>query len=140
MVPMIVVGVVVTVGLCGVAWRAYALQVDEADHYRELADRQHAMNVDIPAPRGNVIDAVGRPLAVSADADSIWANPREIRDVTDTADKLAKLLGGDPGALEAKLGVDRKFVWIQRQVSRETAAAVRAAKLPGIEVANEPRR
>ncbi len=133
-------GAVITAGLCGVAWRAYALQVNEADHYRELAERQHAMNVDIPAPRGDVIDAVGRPLAVSADADSIWANPREIRDVTDTADKLAKLIGSDPGALEAKLGGDRKFVWIQRQVSREVATAVRAAKLPGIEVAKEPRR
>lgn len=133
-------GIVVTAGLCGVAWRAYALQVDDADHYRELAERQHALNVDIPAPRGDVIDAVGRPLAVSADADSIWANPREIRDVTDTAEKLAKLIGGDAGALEAKLGVDRKFVWIGRQVSREVAAAVRAAKLPGIEVAKEPRR
>ncbi len=133
-------GIVVTAGLCGVVWRAYALQVDEADHYRALAERQHAMNVDIPAPRGDVIDAVGRPLAVSADADSIWANPREIHDVTDTADKLAKLVGGDAGALEAKLGGDRKFVWIERQVSREVAAAVRAAKLPGIEVAKEPRR
>jgi cell division protein FtsI (penicillin-binding protein 3) len=133
-------GAVVTAGLCGVAWRAYALQVDEADHYRELAERQHAMNVDIPAPRGDVIDAVGRPLAVSADADSIWANPREIRDVTDTAEKLAKLIRGDAGALEAKLGGDRKFVWIQRQVSREVATAVRAAKLPGIQVAKEPRR
>jgi cell division protein FtsI (penicillin-binding protein 3) len=133
-------GIVVTAGLCGVALRAYALQVDEADHYRELAERQHAMNVDIPAPRGDVIDAVGRPLAVSADADSIWANPHEIHDVTDTADKLAKLIGGDAGSLEAKLGGDRKFVWIQRQVSREVATAVRAAKLPGIEVAKEPRR
>lgn len=133
-------GAIVTAGLCGVAWRAYALQVNDADHYRELAERQHAMNVDIPAPRGDVIDAVGRPLAVSADVDSIWANPRAIHDVTDTADKLAKLIGGDAGALEAKLGGDRKFVWIDRQVAREVAAAVRAAKLPGIEVAKEPRR
>ena len=133
-------GAIVTAGLCGVAWRAWALQVDDGQHYRELAERQHAMNVDIPAPRGNIIDSVGRPLAVSADADSIWANPREIHDVTDTADKLAKLVGGDAGALESKLGGDRKFVWIDRQVSREVAAAVRAAKLPGIEVIKEPRR
>ncbi|CAN5720106.1 penicillin-binding protein [soil metagenome] len=133
-------GAVVTLGLCGVAWRAYALQVDDADHYRELADRQHELNVSIPAPRGDVIDAVGRPLAVSADVDSIWANPRAIHDVTDTADKLAKLIGGDAGALESKLGGDRKFVWIDRQVPHEFAAAVRAAKLPGIEVAKEPRR
>lgn len=133
-------GAVITAGLCGVAWRAYALQVDEADHYRELAERQHQTDVNIPAPRGNVIDAVGRPLAVSADADSIWANPREIHDVTDVADKLGKLVNMEPGALEAKLGVDKKFVWIARQVSPEVAVAVKNAKLPGIVVAKEPRR
>ncbi|MBL9016504.1 MAG: PASTA domain-containing protein [Myxococcales bacterium] len=133
-------GIVITAGLCGVAWRAYALQVDEADHYREIAERQHQTDVNIPAPRGNVIDAVGRPLAVSADADSVWANPREIRDVTDTAEKLGKLVNLDAGSLEAKLGLDKKFVWIARQVSPEIAAAVKAAKLPGIVVAKEPRR
>ncbi|MDB4961518.1 MAG: Peptidoglycan glycosyltransferase [Myxococcales bacterium] len=133
-------GAIVTTALCGVAWRAWALQIDEGDRYREMADRQHAMNVEIPAPRGDVIDTHGRPLAVSADADSIWANPREIRDVTDTADKLAKLIGEDPATLEAKLAGDRKFVWIDRHVTREIAQAVRAADLPGIEVAKEPRR
>jgi cell division protein FtsI (penicillin-binding protein 3) len=133
-------GAIVTTALCGVAWRAWALQIDEGDRYREMADRQHAMNVEIPAPRGDVIDTHGRPLAVSADADSIWANPRAIHDVTDTADKLAKLIGEDPAALEAKLAGDRKFVWIDRHVTREIAEAVRAADLPGIEVAKEPRR
>jgi cell division protein FtsI (penicillin-binding protein 3) len=133
-------GAVVTAGLCGVGWRAWALQVDDGDHYRAIAAKQHAQNVGIPAPRGNIIDAQGRPLAVSAEADSIWANPREIRDVTDTADKLAKLLGDDASALEAKLGGDHRFVWLDRQVAPELAHAVRAAKLPGIEVAKEPRR
>ena len=133
-------GAIVTLLLCGVAWRAWALQVEDGAHYRELADRQHGMTVNIPAPRGDVIDARGRPLAVSADADSIWANPREIRDVTDTADKLAKILGEDPAALESKLGGDRRFVWLDRHVTHEIAQAVRDAKLPGISVAKEPRR
>jgi cell division protein FtsI (penicillin-binding protein 3) len=134
------VGALVTCGLTGVAWRAYALQVDEGDRYRELAERQHGAAVNIPAPRGDVVDARGRPLAVSADADSIWANPREVRDVADTAEKLAKLTGDDAGALEAKLAGDKKFVWIDRHVTREVAQAVRAAKLPGIVVEKEPRR
>ena len=133
-------GGVVTMGLLGVGWRAWALQVDDNIHYRALAARQHALTVDIPAPRGEVTDAHDRPLAVSADADSIWANPREIRDVTLTADKLATLIGAEPSALEAKLGGDRRFVWIDRHVTPEVAAAVREAKLPGIEVAREPRR
>ncbi len=133
-------GAIVTLALCGVAWRAWGLQVADGAHYRELADRQHEMTVNIPAPRGDVIDTRGRPLAVSADADSIWANPREIRDVTETAAKLAKLLGEDPAALESKLAGDRKFVWLDRHVTHETAQAVREAKLLGIFVAKEPRR
>ncbi|MGE0867829.1 MAG: penicillin-binding protein [Kofleriaceae bacterium] len=133
-------GVVVTAGLTGVAWRAWGLQVSDTDHYRELAARQHALSVDIPAPRGEVIDSHGRPLAVSADADSVWANPKEIRDVTETADKLAKLIGGNAAELEDKLAGDRRFVWIDRHVTKEIAQAVRAAKIPGIEVAREPRR
>ncbi|HEX8115567.1 MAG TPA: hypothetical protein VF516_47905, partial [Kofleriaceae bacterium] len=57
---------VVTAGLSGVAWRAWALQVHDGDRYRALAARQHALTVEIPAPRGDVIDAHGRPLAVTA--------------------------------------------------------------------------
>lgn len=134
------VGVVVTAGLVGVACRAWGLQVGEGGRYRALAARQHGTSVEIPAPRGEVLDVRGRPLAVSADADSIWANPREIRDVTETAAKLARLAGGDPAALEAKLAGDRRFVWIDRHVAPAVARAVREAKLPGIEVAREPRR
>ncbi|HEY4240671.1 MAG TPA: penicillin-binding transpeptidase domain-containing protein [Kofleriaceae bacterium] len=134
------VGGVVTLGLTGVAWRAWALQVGDNAHYRELAERQHEAEVDIPAPRGDVIDAKGRPLAVSADADSIWADPHAIHDVSETADALAKVLGVEPGALEAKLAGDHKFVWIARHVAPDVAKRVRDAKLAGIEVVKEPRR
>ena len=132
--------VVVCAGLTGVAWRAWGLQVGDGDRYRALAARQHALTVEIPAPRGDILDALGRPLAVTADADSIWANPREIRDVTDTADRLAALIGGSAAALEAKLGGDRRFVWLARHVAPELARRVREARLPGIEVGTEPRR
>lgn len=133
-------GAVISAALVGIAARAWGFQVDEGARYRALAVRQHELSVAIPAPRGDVLDSQGRPLAVSADAESIWANPREIRDVTETAAKVARLVGGDAAALEAKLGGDRRFVWIDRHVTPAVARAVRAAKLPGIEVAREPRR
>ena len=133
-------GAVVTVAIVGVAMRAWALQVDDGDKYRAMAERQHEMRVDIPAPRGEVLDTRGRPLAVSADADSVWANPREVRDVAGTADKLATLLHADASVLEGKLAGDRRFVWLERHVAADVAKAVRDAKLPGIEVAKEPRR
>jgi len=133
-------GATLTFGILGLGWRAWALQVDDNDHYRELAARQHEMSVAIPAPRGDVRDRNGEPLAVSADAESIWANPREVNDVTATADRLSTLMHVDAASLESRLGADRKFVWLDRHVDPAVADAVRAAKLPGIEIAREPKR
>ena len=133
-------GTVVTLGLVGVAFKAWALQIDDGAHYRALAERQHAMRLDIPAPRGEIVDVHGRPLAISADVDSIWANPRDVRDVAATAEKLAPLINGDARLLEAKLAGDRRFVWLERHVAADVAKAVHDAKLPGIEVTKEPRR
>jgi cell division protein FtsI (penicillin-binding protein 3) len=133
-------GVVVTLGLCGVGVRAWALQVDDGEHYRALAERQHELRLDLPAPRGDVVDIHGAPLAVSADVDSIWANPHDVRDLDATAETLAKLTGIEASVLESKLAADHKFVWLARHVESDVAKRVAAAKLPGIEVAKEPRR
>lgn len=135
-----VVGVVISVGLVGVAFRAWALQISDGQRYRALAERQHAARIDTPPPRGDVVDTQGRPLAVSANADSIWANPREVRDVATTGEKLAGILHADPLKIEAKLAVDHRFTWIDRHVKPDIARAVQAANLSGIEVAKEPRR
>ena len=131
---------VITLGLAGAAVKAWDVQIADGAHYRSLAERQHAMRVDIPAPRGEVLDTHGRPLAISADAESIWANPREVRDILGTAEKLAALIEGDASMLEAKLAGDRAFVWIDRHVTPQIAKNVRDAQLPGVEVTHEPRR
>lgn len=131
---------VLAFALFGIAVRAWGLQVGSGDLFRDQAARQHAITVEIPAPRGAIVDRLGRPLAVTADADSIWADPREVRDVAATAEKLAQLLDGDVRLLEEKLGSERRFIWLARKIQPEVAAAVRAAKLPGIVVSSEPHR
>ena len=131
---------ILTALLAGVAYKAWALQIGHADEFRARAVRQHVHTVEIPAPRGAILDARGRPLAVSADADSIYANPREVVDVVATSDALARLLDVDVAMLESRLSSDRAFVWIERHVTPEEAAAVRAAGLAGVAVTTEPRR
>jgi cell division protein FtsI (penicillin-binding protein 3) len=135
-----VTGVVLSIGLMGVGYRAWGLQVEDGEHFQDLATRQHDKTMAIPPPRGQIFDAQGRALAMTANVDSVWANPRDVRDVTATADKLAALLGLDVRVLEDKLGGDNKFVWLDRHVTAEIADAVRKAKLPGIEVSAEPKR
>ncbi len=129
-----------SLALFGIAVRAWNLQVSSGDRFRDQAARQHAITVEIPAPRGAIVDRLGRPLAITANADSVWADPREVRDVAATAEKLATLLDGDVRLLEEKLGGERRFIWLARRIQPEVAAAVRAAKLPGIVVSQEPHR
>jgi len=132
--------VVLTALLAGVAYKAWGLQVGEADEFRARALRQHVHTVEIPAPRGAILDVRGRPLAVSADAESIYANPRDVVDVTTTAETLAEILGVDAATLEGRLSSHKAFAWVARQVTPEQAAKVRAAALHGIEITTEPRR
>ncbi len=131
---------VVTTLLGGVGYKAWGVQVADGARLREQAVRQHVHTVEIPAPRGPILDARGRPLAVSADAESVFANPRAVVDVAGTAERLARALDVDLISLEARLASDKHFAWVARHVAPAQAAAVRALKLPGIEVTREPRR
>jgi cell division protein FtsI (penicillin-binding protein 3) len=130
----------ITLLFAAIAYRAYGLQIREAEHYRTLAQRQHVATVEVPAPRGVIYDATGAELAVTADIDSIYGNPREIDDLLGTAEKLGQLCGLDAGELEARLASPRQFVWIKRHVGAAEAAAVKAARMPGVYLTPEPRR
>lgn len=130
----------VTALLGAVGWKAWGVQVADGARLREQAVRQHVHTVEIPAPRGAILDARGRPLAVSADAESVFANPRAVVDVAGTAERLARALELDVNTVEARLATTRHFAWVARHVTPEQAAAVKALKLKGVEVTREPRR
>lgn len=133
-------GAVLTLLFCAMGYRAYGLQVDQAERYRNKAQRQHLRMVELPAPRGPILDVKGRELAVTADADSAFANPREVVDVARTAETVGHILDQDIRTLEAKLATRRHFVWLERHVSAREARALREADLPGIYLTPEPRR
>ncbi|MCG8418981.1 MAG: PASTA domain-containing protein [Proteobacteria bacterium] len=135
-----VTGSILTLLFLAIGYKAYGLQVDKSDKYRRLAQRQHLHTVEIPAPRGPMLDTKGRELAVTASVDSVFANPREILDVADTAETLASILQLDIRAVEAKLTTRRYFVWLERHVTPEQAEMVRHAALPGVYLTPEPRR
>ena len=73
-------------------------------------------------------------------APSIVAEPRVIEDPDATARSLAQVLGADPARLRARLHPDRAFTYVARWVTPDQASRVSALALPGIGVADEPRR
>jgi cell division protein FtsI (penicillin-binding protein 3) len=120
--------------------RLAELQLAHGDRYRARAQRQQERRIEISPQRGSIFDREGRPLAVSAEASSIYAIPESVRQPAEAARLLAPHLGMAPDAVLARLTQKKGFVWLARKVDRAAAAGVRAAKLPGIYLVAETKR
>jgi cell division protein FtsI (penicillin-binding protein 3) len=123
--------------------RLVQLQVVGRASFERQAARQSERTIVLDPRRGSILDRRGRELAVSVDADSIYAVPQEVHDAATTTGALGRALGLDRDAradLLAQLRRDRAFVWVKRKVDPVTAAAVRALQLDGVGFLTENRR
>lgn len=122
------------------AGRGFYLQVMQHDQLVKLAERQHQRTIKIIPARGAIYDSTGAALAVSLELDSLYAEPKRIKEPTVLAEKLAPHLNISRATLIEKLDSDRGFVWIARQLPPDTAVRIRGLKLPGIGFAKENKR
>ncbi|HEY6546745.1 MAG TPA: penicillin-binding transpeptidase domain-containing protein [Vicinamibacteria bacterium] len=123
--------------------RLVHLQVMERPFFQKHSARQSERTITLEARRGGIFDRTGRPLAVSVDAESVYAVPQDVSDPARTAVALARALGLDAGGRKELLGQlqkNRAFVWIKRKVSPGAARAVRELQLDGIGFLSESRR
>lgn len=113
--------------------RAFFLQVIPDAKIKKLKETQEAGTVSIPSPRGTIYDRNGRALAVSIEATSVYADPSVYSASTRQQANLAKLLGITDWALRQKVkNKDRRFVWLGRKLSKQTANKIQQLAIPGI--------
>jgi cell division protein FtsI (penicillin-binding protein 3) len=123
--------------------RLVQLQVLGREFFEKQGTRQSERTINLDPRRGPILDREGNPLAVSVDAQSLYAVPQDVDDAPGTAAALARALGLDAGErreLVAQLQKDRAFVWIKRKVDPGTAARVRDLQLDGVGFLTEHRR
>src|SRR5262249_35556074 len=75
--------------------RRVPLQVFERAAYEKQRARQSERTINLDPRRGAILDREGRPLAVSVDAESIYAVPQDVSSPARTAAALARPLGLD---------------------------------------------
>lgn len=91
--------------------------------------------------RPDILDRDGRILATDIQTGSLFANPRRIVNLDDTADQLAAVLPElDAHALGQRLDSDGQFVWIARELTPSQQADVHELGLPGLDFVQEPHR
>ncbi|HEX8075134.1 MAG TPA: penicillin-binding protein 2 [Thermoleophilaceae bacterium] len=108
---------------------------------RGKAAAQQVQELTIAARRGAITDRHGVELAVSEDAATVFANPKQIDDSLAAARKLAPLLGRPVDAVLKDLSDRSKgFVYLGRQIPVGRGEAIRKLELAAVGVTTEPRR
>lgn len=112
----------------------------QAQTLEDQALDQRMRTVTLEAERGTIYDRDGRELALTIEATTVYANPKEISDPALTAAVLSGLIGRPVGEIQAELEQDASFVYVARKLLREDADALRAEDLDGIHFITEPKR
>jgi len=142
-----ILGALIAAGLAGVGARAFVLQVLRRERLAEEMAEQVRRQVVLKPRRGVVTDRDGVPLAVSADAQSLFADPGLLETEDGRAEavrRVAAAVGMDPRAVRRRLARGTRFAWIARRISPQEAAAVRKVlaetKVRGLGLLPETRR
>jgi cell division protein FtsI (penicillin-binding protein 3) len=112
--------------------RLFWLQVVRHKEFVERAHKQQQRTFEVAPRRGVLYDRNLRELAMTVQADSIYAVPNEIDDNQAAAHELAALVHTDPEDAEttedqivARLDKGKDFAWVARRVTPDVAARVR---------------
>ena len=96
---------------------------------------------EITTTRADITDRNGEVLATTLKTYSLYAEPRKVWNVEETAQKLIRVRPDlDINVLRQRLSADRSFVWIERGLTPKERQSVFALGLPGLAFRQEPKR
>lgn len=142
---LVIVCVLVVWMLC-IAVRLVYLQTIQHDKLLKDARAQQLHLDENPngSLRGRLLDREGHELALSIEMDSCYAEPNVIKNVDETAARLASLVGIDAKELTRRFKEANeskvKFIWLARRIDDARAKEIMDLKLDGVGMRREPKR
>lgn len=124
----------------GLAGRAAYIQVVGNEFFQRQGEVRFARTLELPANRGRILDRNGLILASSVPASSLWAIPDDVEASPAQLAALATLLEMPLAELKKKLGDDKNFVWVKRQLEEPVAQKIHALGIKGIYQRKEYKR
>jgi len=88
----------------------------------------------VQGQRATITDRNGKPMAISLNTVSVFADPRQIIDPMDAVRKLKSVLPRlDEERALLRLSSDKKFVYLERQITPREQLAINNLGVPGID-------
>src|SRR5580692_1389776 len=133
---------------CLIALRLGWLQVVRHSDFVHRAAMQQQRTFEVAPRRGMMYDRNLRELAVTVQADSVFAVPSELGDNrASAAEILAEIVHADPRdnftsqqQMLARFNASRNFAWVARKVDPEIADRLRELNLKGVYFQKEFKR
>jgi len=92
------------------------------------------IETSIPGQRAMITDRNGQPLALSLNTVSLFADPRQIIDAEEAVQKLKRVLPRmDEHKALLRLQSDKKFIYLERQITPREQLAINNLGIPGID-------
>jgi cell division protein FtsI (penicillin-binding protein 3) len=132
-----------TVWVALIITKLFWLQILRHHEFVERAQKQQQHTFEVAPRRGVLYDRNLRELAMTVQAQSVYAVPSEIDDKKATVHALAQIVhtGNDSSPVDAwtsedqilaRVNASRGFAWIARRLSPDAAARVKALNLKGV--------
>jgi stage V sporulation protein D (sporulation-specific penicillin-binding protein) len=126
----------------GLGWKLFSIQVQQHEEYHGEASKMQGRRWPMEAPRGNIYDRNGNPLALNLKLYSVAADPELVDHPADIAAELEPLLRVPEASLSRTLegapGV--RYVRLQDSVDRPAAEAIRELGCQGLIVTTQWKR
>jgi cell division protein FtsI/penicillin-binding protein 2 len=116
--------------------RLYFVQVVQHQSYQAIAQNQYDFFQTLAPERGEIFLQSGSdlyPVAVNQELQMAYAVPKEIKDVSGSAKKIAEILGMDENLVREKIGnPDEVYKVLKHKLSEDEVAKIKEVKLAGI--------
>lgn len=124
-----------------IGYRIISFQVVQSKALTSEAEAFRLQSDVIPAERGDILDARGRPLATNVPANRVSAVVAQLQDPQHTAQVLAPIIGRSASDIMGAITQPgEEWVVLQRRLPEQASQQIQALKLPGIVLNPELRR
>lgn len=136
---LLIAGVVFALAFVVLSWRLVDITVLTQGYEPRIAEAPAASR--LKTGRADIVDRNGVMLATSLPTASLYANPRQVQDPVEVAQRLARVLPGlSQIEVAAKLSSERSFIWLKRNLTPREHYKVNSLGIPGLYFQREQRR
>lgn len=126
--------------ITGLMVRLGYLMIFQSEYYEEKAKELHERERDIKAPRGEILDCNGNPLAINKAVCTISVIHSQIKEPEQVIDMLVKELEITEEAARKRVEKRSSIEKVKTNVEKEVGDRIRSYKLAGVKVDEDYKR